>query len=92
MLTFVLITQGRGFWKFNNFLTSNDEYVEKMKNQVSETLCMLDQDKITDKYLKWEFLKYEIRKFTINFSKTIVKEENKARNFLEKELKNWKKT
>ena len=83
--------RGKGFWKFNNFLTSND-YVEKMKNQISETISMLDQDKITDKHLRWEFLKYEIRKFTINFSKKLVKEENKDRNFLEKELKNWKKT
>ena len=38
---------------------------------------MLDQDKITDKHLRWEFLKYEIRKFTINFSEKPVKEENK---------------
>ena len=48
---------------------------------------MLDQDNITDKHLRWEFLKYEIRKFTINFKKKLVKEENKDRNFLEKELK-----
>ena len=46
-----------------------------MKNQIFETLCMLDQDKITDKYLRWEFLKYEIRKFTINFSEKLVKKE-----------------
>ena len=59
--------RGKGFWKFNNSLTSNDDYVEKMKNQISETIRMLDQDKITDKHLRWEFLKYEIRKFTINF-------------------------
>ena len=36
-------------------------------------------------------LKYEIRKFTINFSKKLVKEENKNRNFLEKELKKLEK-
>ena len=53
---------------------------------------MLDQDKITDKHLRWEFLKYEIRKFTINFSKKLVKEENKDRNFLEKELKKLEST
>ena len=52
---------------------------------------MLDQDKITDKHLRWEFLKYEIRKFTINFSKKHVKEENKDRNFLGKELKQLEK-
>ena len=69
--------QGKGFWKFNNSLTSNDDCVEKTKNQISETIRMLDQDKMTDKHLRWEFLKYEIRKSTINFQKNLVKEENK---------------
>ena len=73
-------TRGKGFWKFNNSLTSNAEYVEKMKNQISETLRMLDQEKITDKHLGWEYLRNEIRKFTMNFSNNLVKEENKDRN------------
>ena len=51
-----------------------------MKNQISETLRMLDQEKITDKHLRWEYLRNEIRKFTMNFSKNLVKEENKDRN------------
>ena len=42
-------TQGKGFWKFKNSLTANAEYIEKTKNQISETLHTLDQDKITDK-------------------------------------------
>ena len=49
-----------------------------MKNQILETLRMLNQDKITDKHLRWEFLKYEIRKFTMNFSKSLIKKENKG--------------
>ena len=52
-----MTTQGKGFWKFNNSLTSNDDYAEKMKKQISETICILDQDKITDKHLRWEFRK-----------------------------------
>ena len=52
---------------------------------------MLDQDKITDKHLRWESLKYKIRKFTINVSNKLVKEENKDQNFLEKELKKLEK-
>ena len=80
-------TRRKGFWKFSNSLTSNDEYVEKMRNPISEALHILDQDKITDKHLRWEFLKYKIRKFTINFSKKLVKGETKDRNFLEKLLK-----
>ena len=38
------------------------------------------------------FTKYEIRKFTMNFSKNLIKKENKDRDFLEKELNrdcNW---
>ena len=84
-------TKGQGFWKFNNSLTSNSEYVKKLKNQILETLRMLNQDKITDKHLRWEFLKYEIRKFTMNFSKNLVKKKNKGRNFLEKELNRLEK-
>ena len=64
-------TRRKGLWKFNNSLTSNNDYVEKMNNQISETLRMLDQGKITDKHLRWEFLKYKIRKRTINFFKKI---------------------
>ena len=62
-----------------------------MKNQILETLHMLNQDKIADKHLRWEFLKYEIRKFIMNFSKNLVKKENKDRNFLEKELNRLEK-
>ena len=61
-----------------------------MKNQILETLRMPNQDKITDKDLRWEFLKNEIRKFKINFSENLVKKENKDRNFLEKELNRLK--
>ena len=74
--------QGKSFWKFNNSLTSNDDYIEKMKIQTSETIRLLEQDKITDKHLRWEFFKYEIRKFTIIFSKKLVKKENKHRIFV----------
>ena len=62
-----------------------------MKTQISETLRMLDQDEITDKHLRWEFSKYKIRKFAINFSKKLVKEENKDQSFLETELKKLEK-
>ena len=40
---------------------------------------------------EFPFIYTTIRKFTINFSKKIVKEENKDRNFLENELKKVEK-
>ena len=84
-------TRGQDFRKFNNSLTSNSEYVEKMKNQIFETLRLSNQDEITDKHVSWEFLKYEIRKFIMNFSKNLVKKKKKNRKFLEKELNRLEK-
>ena len=57
-----------------------------MKNQIFETLRLFNQDEITDEHLSWKFLKYEIRKFIMDFSKNFVKKENKDRKFLDKEL------
>ena len=85
-------TRGKGFWKFNNSLTSNTKYVQKTENQNFETLYMLDEDKITDKQLRLDYLKYEIRKFTMNFSKNFVNKENKYQKILEKEPKNLYET
>ena len=65
--------------------------MKNQKRKISETLRMLGQDKITDRHLRREYLKYEIRKFTMNFSKNLVKEKNKDRNILEKELKKTRK-
>ena len=35
---------------------------------------MLNQDKIADKHLRWEYLEYKIRIFAMNFSKNLNKE------------------
>ena len=36
----------------------------KKKKQIFETLCLLGDQNITDEHPRWEYLKYEIRKFT----------------------------
>ena len=38
--------------------------MKKKKQQIFETLCLLGDQNITDEHLRWEYLKYEIRKFT----------------------------
>ena len=50
-----VILWGKGLWKFNNCLTSNVEYGEKMKNHIFETLRMLHQNNITEKNLDVRF-------------------------------------
>ena len=62
-----------------------------MEKQISETLQTPDQSKITDKRLRWEYLKYEIRNFKINVSKNLFKEEDEDRNLLEKTKNTCKK-
>lgn len=42
-----------------------------MRIHISNTLSSLDQERVVKGQVKWEFLKYEIRKFAKKFFKTI---------------------
>ena len=55
-----------------------------MKN----VLDNLDQDNIVDPQFRWEYLKYEIRKFSIHFSKGIARNKKTERMHLKNKLKN----
>ena len=80
---------GRGFWKLNNNLIENEEYVHQMKKFFSDTLNELFNENILDDQVKWEYLKYNIRKYTINFSKKLAKNTNKKIVDLETKLKHF---
>ena len=80
-------TKGKGLWKFNNSLISNEDYVEKMKNHISDILNFLNNENIKDDQVIWEYLKYEIRKFTIQYSKRLAKTLREERECLERKLK-----
>ena len=38
------------------------------------TIKMLENDDLRDGQVRWEYIKYEIQKFTIHFSKILAKE------------------
>ena len=59
-------TRGRGYWKFNSSLLNDNTYVDNMKALIEE--WNINYDYIDDKNVKWELIKYEIRKFTISYS------------------------
>ena len=59
--------RGKGLWKFNNSLSMNSDFQTKMIFHIKRTLETLDIEGITDFQVRWEFLKYEIRKFSIEF-------------------------
>ena len=77
-------TKGKGLWKFNNSLISN---VKKMKNHISDILNFPNNENIKDDQVIWEYLKYEIRKFTIRCSKRLAKTLREERECLERKLK-----
>ena len=64
-----------GFWKFNNSLLSDDIFKEELKQHIQN--IKNDNELSNDPQIKWEFLKYQIRKFTIRFSKMRAKKERK---------------
>ena len=83
--------RGSGFWKFNNSLTENKEYVLQMKKFILDTLNELFNENIIDDQVKWEYLKYNIRNYTIKFSKKLAKNTKKKIADLGTKLKHIEK-
>ena len=63
-----------------------------MKTLIKNVLNNLDQDSIVDPQFRWEYLKYEIRKFSIHFSKAIARNKKIERMCLENTLKTLETT
>ena len=83
--------RGRGFWKFNNSLIENVEYVFQKKKIILDTLNKLFNENILDNQVLWEYMKDNIRKYTIKFSKELAKNTNKTIADLETKLKHYEK-
>ena len=79
-----IIAKDRGLWIFNNSLTLNKEFVVKIKEHISNCLNLLEKENILDDQVRWEYLKYEVRKFSIKFSKAQAKKVRLERVLLEK--------
>ena len=79
--------KGNELWKFNNSLSMNSDFQTKMKFHIKSTLETLEIEGIRDPQVRWEFLKYEIRKFSIEFSKLQAQNTKKEKMFLENKLK-----
>ena len=78
---------GKHFWKLNSSLTKDEEYVKQMKEHIQNVKHQFDPIFKEKPQAQWEFVKYEIRKFSMVFSerKSKEKRENLAR--LEGKLK-----
>ena len=79
-----LIKRGRGFWKFNSTLLHDLEYVQSISNLI-DTLKE-ETSYMSDKQLRWEYIKTEIRGFTLQYSSKINKAKREFKLKLEKDL------
>ena len=68
-------------------LIKNENYREQIKTLIKNVLDNLDRDSIVDSQFRWEYLKYEIRKFSIHFSKDIARNKKIEKTYLENKLK-----
>ena len=70
----------------NSSLVYDEFYVENMKKLITKINTSIEF--LEDAQMKWEFLKYEIWKFTIDYSKTAAKIRKQHKIDLEQKLKN----
>ena len=52
---------------------SNKDYMEKMKQHIAYALELCYKENVSDPPVKWEYLKYEIRKYTVTTLKEMPK-------------------
>ena len=81
------IQLGKNFCKFNSSLINDEKYVTQMKQHINKVKCQFNPAFGNKAYVQWEFLKYEIWKFSTEFSKNKVKLRREKLSRLEVELK-----
>ena len=80
----------KAFWKFNSFLTKEQNYITEIKKLIG-SFCTKEKF-FFNVQLKWEFIKYELRKFNVNYTKHITKEKRQQQTNLENQLKMLEKS
>ena len=77
--------RGTGLWKFNSSLTKDQNYKTEIKKLIRN--FSNENELLLNRQLKWELLKYEVRKFTIKYTKYVAKEKRQLKPKLENQLK-----
>ena len=77
--------KGPGFWKLNTSLLDDNEYLEQLKEKMSQ-IRNAYADAMQDKRVLWEWMKYNIRDFTIQYSKAKARERRSVEQNLETKL------
>ena len=62
-------------------------FTEKLKNFIENLKEDLNSENYFDDQVKWEYMKFQIRKFTISYSKMRAKNNRRIKNDFENKLK-----
>ena len=76
--------RGPGYWKFNNSLLNDSNFVDSMQALINKLIS--HHEKENDIRVFWEFLKHKVRHFAREHSIKKKKERNARINNLEREL------
>ena len=82
--------RGPGFWKLNNSLLEDNEYTDKLSENIP--LFIKKYIHVEDKGLLWEMIKMEIRMFTTYYSKQKAKKQKNYEKNLLQEAQRLQKT
>ena len=82
-----IFARGLVVWKFSNSLLLNSEFVKKLKTDFKIVKSNFQGNSSFSDHSKWEFLKYEIGKFSIFFSKNLAKKEGTIQRNLGNKIK-----
>ena len=74
-------------FSYGNYLCSNIDYTTNLKNHLKFIQKTILKENITNEQIIWEYIEYEIRKFSISFSKQYANEKRTKAFILEKKLK-----
>ena len=77
--------RGTGLWRFNSSLTKDQNCKTEIKKLIRN--FSNENEFLSNHQLKWELLKYEVRKFIIKNTKDVAKEKWQLRTNLENQLK-----
>ena len=82
--------RGSGLWKFSSHLLSDIDFVGYMRGIIAMHCNLLKN--MTNKSLKWEIVKMELRNATVSYSKTQAFYTKEYENQLSKEFQNLAET
>jgi exonuclease III len=76
--------KGRGYWKLNNSLISEEPYVRGILTK--KTDWEAEATALTDPREKWEYIKYKIRQFSVKYGKERARNQRTMEQTLHQQL------